>query len=194
MMRSASSSKCPTLYTPVPLISESSVCALFDFSAPLSVRSLRAVFPRNSTSRMVMRGPSVTWNVTWTVLGLPAICATCGRPIKPFSAYSSRTTPRDPAQLTGVEERIEANLDGFLLQLRFDVRLRDLRQSFVVDDLDALPLLEVVHEHPGDHAIGERGVDHFHGEIVEELRIPQATEVLDDLLFNVVVVRDPLVS
>ena len=80
----------------------------------------------------------------------------------------------------------------FFFQLLFDLRLVDLLQALVVDDLDALPLLHVVDDHLADDTVGEGVVLDPDGEVIEEVGGPQALEVLARDLLDCLVVRHPL--
>ena len=54
-----------------------------------------------------------------------------------------------------IDERVEPDRDALLFQRFLDLRLVDLLQTFVVDDLDPLPFLHVVDDHLADDAVGE---------------------------------------
>ena len=88
--------------------------------------------------------------------------------------------------------KVSSRIDGVLfLQLLVDLRHFDLLGADVVDDLDALPLLHVVGDELADHAVGEGVVLDVDPEVVEEVRVPQTMEVVEDGLLARIVVRDP---
>ena len=88
----------------------------------------------------------------------------------------------DAADEAGIDERVEADGHAFVAQLLLDLRLLDLLRARIVDDLDALPLFHVEDDVLPDGAVVVRGVLHLHPEVVQEVRGPQALEVLEDRL------------
>jgi hypothetical protein len=59
----------------------------------------------------------------------------------------------------GIDEGVERDPDPLLLQLVVDFRHLDFLRADVVDNLDALSLLHVVHDDLADHAVREHVVD-----------------------------------
>ena len=105
----------------------------------------------------------------------------------------SRTMPSTLRTRPGIDEGVEADLGVRVLQLLVDLRDLDLLRPDVVDDLDALPLLHVVGDDLADRPVGELVVADVDPEVVEEIGVPQAVEVVLDGLLARVVVGDPLV-
>ncbi len=81
----------------------------------------------------------------------------------------------------------------FSFSALFDLRLVDLLQALVVDDLDPLPLLHVVDDQLADDAVRERVVLDPDGQVIEEVGRPQPLEVFaNDLLGRLVVGHPPV--
>ena len=97
----------------------------------------------------------------------------------------------DLADQAGIDEGVEADLGVGVLQLLVDLRRLDLLGADVVDDLDALPLLHVVGHDLADRAVGELVVADVDEQVIEEVRVPQPVEVLEDDLLAVVVPGNP---
>ena len=91
-----------------------------------------------------------------------------------------------------IDERVEPDRDALLFQRFLDLRLVDLLQTFVVDDLDPLPLLHVVDDHLADDAVGEGVVLDPDCQVIEEVGGPQPLEVFANDLLDGLVVRHPL--
>src|SRR5262249_38638862 len=72
-----------------------------------------------------------------------------------------------------------------------DLRRLELFGSGVFDDLNALPLLHVVDNDLANHTVRKDVVERFDLQIIEEVRGPEATEVLFERHFNRVVVCHP---
>ena len=107
--------------------------------------------------------------------------------VRELEALLSQHVPDDPFDLAderGVDEGVEADLCVGVLQLLVDLRDLDLLRADVVDDLDALPLLHVVGDDLADRAVGELVVADVNPQVVEEVRVPQAMEVVLDRLLG----------
>ena len=95
------------------------------------------------------------------------------------------------AHQSGIDEGVEPNLRVSLLQLLVDLRRLDFLRAEVVDDLDALPLLQVVGDDLADRAVGELVVADVDPQVVEELRVPQPVKVFFERFLRVRVVGQP---
>ena len=91
----------------------------------------------------------------------------------------------------GIDEGVDANLGVLGAQLLGDFRDLELLRPGELDDLHPLPLLHVIDDDLADHAVGERVVLNVHPQVVEEVRVPEATEVGLDDAFNLIVVGRP---
>ena len=131
------------------------------------------MFPSKEISLIFAFGPSVITNDScWPAP--PMFFASCLTVAKgrPFAESISLMIDSDLACLRLVVERVELDLRLALLQLVLDVRRREVLRAAVVDDLDPLAL-----RHPEDHDLALRPVGHVDLEVLEEARVPQATEV-----------------
>jgi hypothetical protein len=90
-----------------------------------------------------------------------------------------------------IEERVETELDAELLHFLVDLGALDLRGTRVVHDLHARPLFHVVDDAVAHDAVGERLVDLFNPQVVEEVGGPQPLEVVAQLLLSLFVIRRP---
>ena len=118
--------------------------------------------------------------------------AQCDAPVEGSPTGASRAAEEEVA----VEERVEPQLEPAHPELIVDVgALENLDRRalpvLVVDDLDPLALLHVVGDQLADHAVGEGVVRGLDREVLEEVRGPEALEVVEHPPFGLVGIRHP---
>ncbi len=112
--------------------------------------------------------------------------------LEAFVAHHVADDARHLADQTGIDERVEADLRVGVLQLLVDLRDLDLLRPDVIHDLDALALLHVVGDDLADRPVGELVVADVDEQVVEEVRVPEASKVVLEDLLGRLVVRDPI--
>jgi hypothetical protein len=97
----------------------------------------------------------------------------------------------DAAQLSGVDEGIDAHRQIPLLELVVDRGTGDAGGALVVDNLDALAFFHIEDDELSDDAVAESIVSNVNREVVQEAGVPQPAEVRHGHLFALVGVRNP---
>ena len=175
-------------------MNDSQCAALLCFISPARSPLETALLPVNSIFLILTFGPSSTLKVRLTSLG-PAgsglsswvtvgVLVALGRHEAAHDAF-------DLPDLSRIDERVETDEDVLFLQLLLDLGLIQLLAAGVVDDLDPLPLLQLVEDALAHHAVVVGGVEHFDGQVVEEVGGPQPLEVLEQAGLGLLVVRHP---